>query len=75
MLPNDMWAFAPDQGPMNPNVRYCWYGAPMNAEAYFRNVFAPNELGNPEITAIHENTMGVEAVQQSNNKTRQELMQ
>ncbi len=75
MLPNDMWAFAPDQGPMNPNVRYCWYGAPMNAEAYFRNVFAPNELGNPEITAIHENTMGVEAMQQSNNKSRQELMQ
>lgn len=75
MLPDDIWTFAPDQGPMNQNLPYCWYGEPMNAEPYFRNVFAPNELGNPEVTSVAENPGSIEALQETNNKRRQELMQ
>ncbi|MES2849430.1 MAG: hypothetical protein V4685_10265 [Bacteroidota bacterium] len=79
MLPNDMWGYNTDPqmdqfNRSQPMVKYCWYGQPMNAEAYYKNVFAPNELGNPQLISINENPGGVNAMEESNNKTRQELM-
>ena len=74
-----MWSFTSD-----PQVaqfqqqqqfpKYCSFGEPMNADAYFKQVFAPNELGNPQVISIKENTVGTQALQESNEKTRQELM-
>jgi hypothetical protein len=79
MLPNFMWSFITDpqlaqyqQQQQFPN--YCSYGEPMNADAYFKQVFAPNELGNPQVISIKENTYGTQAIQVNNDKTRQELM-
>ncbi len=79
MLPNSMWSFSDNQqqgqfNQQNGNSPYCSYGQPMNAEAYFKNVFAPNELGNPEVISVNENTGGSQSLQQSNEKARQELM-
>jgi hypothetical protein len=74
-----MWSFITD-----PQVaqfqqqqqfpKYCSYGEPMNADAYFKIVFAPTELGNPQVISIKENTSGTKTLQESNEKTRQELM-
>jgi hypothetical protein len=79
MMPNYMWSFITD-----PQVaqfqqqqqfpKYCSYGEPMNADAYFKIVFAPTELGNPQVISIKENTSGTKTLQESNEKTRQELM-
>jgi len=79
IMPNYMWGFTSD-----PQVaqfqqqqqfpKYCSFGEPMNAEAYFKQVFAPNELGNPQVISIKENTFGIQALQESNEKSRQELM-
>lgn len=79
MFPNDMWSYNPDPqiNQFNrslPQVKYCWFGEPINAEAYFRNVFAPNELGNPEVLSVNPNPGGLRSMEETNNKTRQELM-
>lgn len=77
ILPNYIWSFAPDQAPNQFNqsrTKYCSQGEPMNAEAYFRNVFARNELGNPEVLSIENNPNGLESMIEHNNKGRQELM-
>ncbi len=79
MMPNYMWSFTTDQQLAQFNQRqqypqYCSFGEPMNADAYFKSVFAPNELGNPQVISIKENTGGMQALQESNEKTRQELM-
>lgn len=80
MLPNHLWSFNsdPQMRQMNQNAgnsNYCSYGEPLNAEAYFKNVFAANELGNPEVISVNANSSGVQAMEQNNNKARQELMQ
>ncbi|MEO7800556.1 MAG: hypothetical protein ABIR81_01075 [Ginsengibacter sp.] len=77
MLPNLAWNFDPLQGQVNQsqgNSTYCSYGQPMNAEPYFKNVFARNELGNPEVISVKENPGGVQAMEENNAKSRQELM-
>ncbi|MEO6584151.1 MAG: hypothetical protein ABIO05_07490 [Ferruginibacter sp.] len=77
MLPNLAWNFDPQQGQVNQpqgNRSFCSYGEPMNAEPYFKNVFARNELGNPEIISVKENPGGTRAMQENNAKSRQELM-
>ncbi len=48
---------------------------PMNAEQYLKNIFAPDELGNPEIVKIEPNQYVVEQMQQKNEETMQELRQ
>lgn len=80
MMPNYMWSYVTD-----PQVaqfqrqkqfpKYCSYGEPMNAEAYFKSVFAPNDLGNPQIINIKENTTGIQALQETFEKSRQEMQQ
>jgi hypothetical protein len=78
MLPNDMWGYNtdPEMNQFNQSqaVKYCWNGQPMNAEAYYKNVLAPNELGNPQLISIKENPGGIRAMEEGNNKARQELM-
>lgn len=59
-LPNAMWGFITDPqldqfSRQQQYPKYCSYGEPMNAMEYFKNVFAPNELGNPKIIELKEN--------------------
>ena len=80
MLPAHMWAYNsdPQMRQMNQdggNFKYCSYGEPLDAEAYFRNVFVQNELNNPEVISVKVTPGGVQAMQENNNKIRQELMQ
>lgn len=77
ILPTYMWAFSTGQQlvPFNAgDNKYCGWGEPLNAEAYFKNVFARNELGNPEIISVSQNAGGTKALEESNAKIRQELM-
>jgi hypothetical protein len=62
-LPNYMWGFITDpqlEGfyRQQQYPAFCTYGEPMNAMAYFKNVFVPNELGNPQILEVKENSKG-----------------
>lgn len=77
MLPNIAWNFDPQLGPGNQsqgNSGFCSYGEPMNAETYFKNVFARKELGNPEVISVKANPGGVQSIEENNAKSRQELM-
>jgi hypothetical protein len=80
MMPVYIWAFItdPELSQFQQQQQYpkhCSYGEPMNADVYFKQVFAPNELGNPTIISIKENNNGVEAMQEGFEKSRRELMQ
>lgn len=80
MMPNYMWSFTTD-----PQVaqfqqqkqfpKYCSFGEPLNADVYFKLVFAPNELGNPQVISIKENTSGIQALQETFEKPKQEMIQ
>jgi hypothetical protein len=79
LLPNFMWSYSSD--PQMAQIQqqqqypqYCAFGQPLNAEAFFKQVFAPYELGNPKIISINENATGTQALQETAAKTRQELM-
>tara|TARA_R110002049_G_scaffold97098_3_gene236955 strand:- start:7572 stop:8816 length:1245 start_codon:yes stop_codon:yes gene_type:complete len=79
MMPNYMWSFTNDPQVAHFNQQkqypqYCSFGEPMNADAYFKNLFAPNELGNPKILNIEESTHGVESLKESGEKIRQEMI-
>jgi hypothetical protein len=52
----------------------CGTGQPINAEDYLRKVFGPNILGNPEIIKVTSNDAVVQEMQQSNEKTKAEMM-
>jgi hypothetical protein len=54
---------------------YCSIGQPMNAEQYLKNVFGPQELGNPQVLKVEDNSLVVQEMQQNNEKARRELMQ
>ncbi|GAA0877227.1 hypothetical protein GCM10009119_01950 [Algoriphagus jejuensis] len=79
IMPNYIWGFSSD-----PQIgqfqrqqqfpKYCSYGEPLNAETYFRQVFAPYDLGNPNILSVTENSHGTQSLQESAAKTRQEMM-
>ncbi len=80
MLPHVIYSWNANQQNMQPSQNtgsssFCREGRPMNAEEYLRNVFAPNELQNPEIIKVEPNNFVVQMMQQSNEKTRAELMQ
>ncbi len=79
LMPNYMWGFSSD--PQVAQIqrqqqfpKYCSYGEPLNAEAYFRQVFAPYDLGNPNILSVTENSNGTQALQENAAKVRQEMM-
>ena len=79
ILPNYIWGYASD-----PQIaqfqsqqqfpKYCGFGQPLNAEGFFKQVFAPNELGNPRILSINQNNSGTQSLQENAAKTRQEMM-
>ncbi len=77
MMPSYVWSFVPD--PQLAQIqqqqqfpKYCSYGEPMNADVYFKQVFAPNELGNPTIINIKENNEGVKTLQEYVERKREE---
>ncbi len=79
MMPNYLWGFITDPQLAEFNrqqqyPQYCSFGEPMNAEAYLKNVFAPNELGNPKIISIKETNSGIKSLQENAEKARQEMM-
>lgn len=79
MMPNYMWGFIDDPqlaqfSRQQQYPEYCSFGEPLNAEAYFKNVFAPNDLGNPKIISIKESSSGVQSLKENGEKMRQEMM-
>jgi len=79
IMPNFMWGYTTDpqvaqfqRQQQFPN--YCSYGEPLNAEAYFRQVFAPYDLGKPNILSIEENSTGAQALRENAERMRQEMM-
>ncbi|CAN5326791.1 hypothetical protein BH09BAC4_BH09BAC4_42230 [soil metagenome] len=64
--------FYQTNGFSSPN---CALKEPMDAERYLKDVFGPQELGNPEIVKVEENPLVVEQMQQSNEKSMSELRQ
>jgi len=79
LLPISLWSFA-----TNPQLaqfqqqqqfpEYCGYGEPMNAMDYFKKVFAPNELGNPQIIEVKDNPEGQKILQEKAEKSRLKIM-
>jgi hypothetical protein len=57
------------------NSPYCRLSQPMNAETYLRNVFVPQELGNPSVEKVEPNAYVVKQMQQSNEANQREMAQ
>ena len=78
MFPDYTWGFNTDhqvaQFNQNTNSPYCGYGEPLDAGHYLAQVYAPQELGNPQLTDIKANEPGAKEMKQSGEKFRQELM-
>lgn len=53
----------------------CAIAEPFDAQQYLQTVFAPQDLGNPEIVKMDPNSEVVAQMRQANEKTRNELMQ
>jgi hypothetical protein len=59
----------------NSNSANCGYHQPMDAETYLRQVFAAEELGNPEIIKVEPNQYVVQQMAQTNEAGARELRQ
>lgn len=62
-LPNEMWGFVSNEQlaeftRQQQYPEYCFYGEPMNATAYFKSTFMPNEFGNAQIIELKDNLPG-----------------
>ncbi len=57
------------------NPPNCSFRQPMDAEAYLRNVFVQEELGNAQIIKVEPNQAVVEQMQQKNAEHMQEMQQ
>lgn len=78
MMPNYIWGYIDDPqlaqfSQQQQYPEYCSYGEPLNAEAYFKKVFAPTELGNPQIISLKESSSGVQSLKESGDKIKQEM--
>ncbi len=78
-LPNSLWTYFtdPQLGEFTRNQQfpvYCGYGEPMNAMDYFKKVFVPNDLGNPQIVEVKDNIEGQKVLQEKGEKTRLKMM-
>lgn len=73
-----VWTFNTDsrfsQQNQNTHSTYCSYGQPLDAEHYLKQVFVPNELGNPQIVEVKPNEPGAQEIRIKGEKNRQELM-
>jgi hypothetical protein len=79
IMPNFVWGFVTDPQlgqfqAQQPRPQYCGYGQPLDAQTYFQQVFAPNELGNPQIISLEPNNSGVRAIEEQIPAVREELM-
>lgn len=59
---------------MQPVSAHCYYGQPLHAEEYLRQVFVPNELGNPKVLSVKPIDNPSALLQDYNQKARTELM-
>lgn len=59
----------------NSPTSYCSNRQPIEAEEYFRQIFAPEELGNPQIVKVEPNEIVVQQMRQINESGKRELMQ
>ncbi len=80
MLPNYLWSFVTDPqldqfSRQQQFPEYCSYGEPMNANDYFKNVFVPNDLGNPQILDLKDNPEGQRILQEGAEKGRARMME
>jgi len=59
----------------NTTTSTCSYRKPINAENYLRSIFAPEELGNPEIVSVTPNNLVTQQMAQMNAASTAELQQ
>lgn len=78
LLPHVIWSFNTDpmasQFAQNSATATCGYGQPLDADNYLKQVFIPGELRGAQITDIKSNEPGAQALLQSAENKRQELM-
>src|SRR5687767_14971708 len=81
MLPDQLYSWTTNQDLMQYNMNnsqeggYCSFKEPVNAEQYFRNVFAPGGLNNPEIIKVESNQAVIEQMRRSNEAQAREATQ
>ena len=69
------WNDDQSQNNANGNTGNCTPMQPIEAEPYLRKVFAPGELGNPEVVKVQMNTEVVAQMQQKNEAFVREMQQ
>ncbi len=78
-FPNVVYGWDPQSPQFNQNnpgnSSNCSFRQPMDAEAYLRNVFVREELGNAEIVKVEPNPAIVQQMQQTNAGEMQEMRQ
>ena len=78
LYPTIAWNFNTDpqasQFNQNTSSAYCGYGELLDAEHYLRQMFGPNELGNPQIVEVKPNEAVTQEMRSKAEKSRQELM-
>lgn len=77
MYPSKVYGWNDEQSlnQSNNNSGNCGSMQPMEAEPYLRKVFAPNELGNPEVVNVQMNKDVVAQMQQKNQEVTAEMQQ
>ena len=74
LLPYYLWNFATDPNlaaiQQNSITPYCNYGEPLDAEKYIKQVFIPEDLGNPELIELKINEEGAREMQEKSEKYR-----
>lgn len=80
MYPYTLWSWTSNeqlrqfQQSNGSGSQYCSYGQPMDAEQYLKHVFAPNELGNPQVSQVKPNPDVVRIMAEKNSEGRAELI-
>ena len=78
-FPDVIYSWAPQSQQFDQNnpdkSSHCSYRKPMDAEAYLRNVFVREELGNAEIIKVEPNPAVVQQMQQKNADQIKEMQQ
>lgn len=78
IFPDYTWGFTTNQQlaqfNRNNTTKYCGYGEPLDATQYVKQVFLPQEAGNPQIEEIRVNEPGRETIGKKAEKYRSELM-
>lgn len=80
MMPDVLWSYFEDPqldqfARQQQHTQSCNYAQPMNAMNYFKKVFVPNELGNPQIIEVKENQKAQQILAEKAEKNRLKMMQ